>query len=41
MKDKRKVTYKADVERYNKKDAEYKATLAPAKTFVRSEFLTN
>ena len=39
MGEKRKTTYKTDVDRYNKKDAEYKASLAPAKTYVRSEFL--
>ena len=35
----RKASYKADVENYNKKDADYKATLAPSKTYVRSEYL--
>jgi len=36
---KRKVAEIAEVDRYNKKDADYKASLPAAKTYVPSEFL--
>lgn len=39
MKEKRKSTLKAEVDRYNKKDAEYKGGLQQAPTYVKSEFL--